>query len=47
MRQKVGIAVTLAEHTDVLLIDEPTRGLGPKTTGVSWSDCFAHCQLSG
>jgi ABC-2 type transport system ATP-binding protein len=31
MRQKVGITITLAKHADVLLMDDPTSGLDPKT----------------
>jgi ABC-2 type transport system ATP-binding protein len=29
MRQKVGLAIALARHADVLLLDEPTSGLDP------------------
>jgi ABC-2 type transport system ATP-binding protein len=30
MRQKVGIAITIAKRAEVLLLDEPTSGLDPK-----------------
>jgi ABC-2 type transport system ATP-binding protein len=32
MRQKVGIAIAVARHADVLLLDEPTSGLDPKAS---------------
>jgi len=32
MRQKVGIAITLAKKADLILMDEPTSGLDPKST---------------
>ncbi|MCF6407054.1 ABC transporter ATP-binding protein [Chitinophaga filiformis] len=32
MRQKVGIAIALAKHADVVFMDEPTSGLDPKAT---------------
>ena len=32
MRQKVGIAIAMARHADVLLLDEPTSGLDPKAS---------------
>lgn len=32
MRQKVGIALTIAKDTKVLLLDEPTSGLDPKAS---------------
>ena len=30
MRQKIGIAITIAKRAEVLLLDEPTSGLDPK-----------------
>lgn len=30
MRQKIGIAITIAKRADALLLDEPTSGLDPK-----------------
>jgi ABC-2 type transport system ATP-binding protein len=32
MRQKVGIAIAVAKHAQVLLLDEPTSGLDPKAS---------------
>ena len=32
MRQKVGIAITLAKHAAALLLDEPTSGLDPQAS---------------
>jgi ABC-2 type transport system ATP-binding protein len=32
MRQKVGIAISLAKQAKVLLLDEPTSGLDPKAS---------------
>lgn len=32
MRQKVGIAIAVAKHADVILMDEPTSGLDPRAT---------------
>ncbi len=31
MRQKVGIAITLAKNADLILMDEPTSGLDPRS----------------
>ena len=30
MRQKIGIAITIAKRAEALLLDEPTSGLDPK-----------------
>ena len=32
MRQKVGIAIAISKHADVILMDEPTSGLDPRAT---------------
>lgn len=32
MRQKVGIAIAISKHADVILMDEPTSGLDPSAT---------------
>jgi ABC-2 type transport system ATP-binding protein len=32
MRQKIGIAITIAKRAEVLLLDEPTSGLDPKAS---------------
>lgn len=39
MRQKVGIAITLAKNADVIFMDEPTSGLDPKATADFTSIC--------
>jgi ABC-2 type transport system ATP-binding protein len=41
MRQKVGIAIALAKHADLVLMDEPTSGLDPKAT----ANFIALCKL--
>lgn len=32
MRQKVGIAIAVSKHADLILMDEPTSGLDPRAT---------------
>jgi ABC-2 type transport system ATP-binding protein len=44
MRQKVGIAIAVAKHAQVLLLDEPTSGLDPKASN-EFSELLQ--QLSG
>jgi ABC-2 type transport system ATP-binding protein len=39
MRQKVGIAITLAKHADIILMDEPTSGLDPKASAEFTETC--------
>jgi len=41
MRQKVGIAIALAKHADVIFMDEPTSGLDPKATAEFTALCQA------
>jgi ABC-2 type transport system ATP-binding protein len=41
MRQKVGIAIALAKHADLILMDEPTSGLDPKASAEFTETCRA------
>lgn len=41
MRQKVGIAIALAKHADIILMDEPTSGLDPKASAEFTETCRA------
>ncbi len=46
MRQKVGIAIAMARHADVLLLDEPTSGLDPKAAN-EFSDLVGRLRARG
>jgi ABC-2 type transport system ATP-binding protein len=46
MRQKVGIAITLAKNAKALLLDEPTSGLDPKAAN-EFSDLLAQLSREG
>jgi ABC-2 type transport system ATP-binding protein len=46
MRQKVGIAITLAKGAKALLLDEPTSGLDPKASN-EFSDLLKQLSQSG
>ncbi|WP_255651163.1 ABC transporter ATP-binding protein [Cesiribacter sp. SM1] len=46
MRQKVGVAIAVAKHAQVLLLDEPTSGLDPKASN-EFSELLLGLSASG